>query len=317
MELDLLRTFLAVAEARSFNQAARKLHTVESTVSRRISRLEAELGSPIFERYGRHVECTVFGEMILPLAQSIVTRTDEVISLAHDQSGIGLSRIRLGATGNVIALLLIPILSRFMASHPKVAVELAEKDDASLEQAVVSGELDFAVLTPWGTTRTANQYLLREEILLLVPANHEFASLPAVPLQLLAAERIVLPSASMNVSNIFSHNLRRAGVTAQLSYRATHPELSKALVRRGFGVAPMPTMLVPPEVLAGLKVVPFDPPMFRELHLVSALDRRLPAVARTLMSAIRAGLLNREIVGQGKEDGQPRGRKGTQPKPKT
>ena len=50
-----------------------------------------------------------------------------------------------------------------------MSVDLVEKDDAQLEEAVVSGELDCAVMTPWGSSRAATQHLLTEEILLVVP----------------------------------------------------------------------------------------------------------------------------------------------------
>ncbi len=75
--------------------------------------------------------------------------------------------MRFGAVGNVMALLLTPILVSFLTAYPHVSVDLVEKDDAQLEEAVISGELDCAVMTPWGSTRTATQHLLTEEMLLV------------------------------------------------------------------------------------------------------------------------------------------------------
>ncbi len=109
MELDLFKSFVAVAEARSFSRAARDMHSTQPTLSRQIARLEAELGTSLFERYGRHVECTASGELLLPLARAIITRTEEVVSLMREQAGGGPSTVRFGAAGNVFALL-TPIL---------------------------------------------------------------------------------------------------------------------------------------------------------------------------------------------------------------
>ena len=168
MELDLFKSFLAVAEARSFSRAARTVHSTQPTLSRQIGRLEIELGTRLFERYGRHVELTFNGQLLLPLAQAIVARTEDAISLMKEQAGAGASTVRLGAVGNVFALVLTPILVSFLATYPKVTVDLIEKDDAALEEAVISGELDCAVITPWGSSRAATQYLLTEEIFLVV-----------------------------------------------------------------------------------------------------------------------------------------------------
>src|SRR5665647_1265966 len=193
MELDLFKSFLAVAEARSFSRAASTIHSTQPTLSRQIARLESDLGTRLFERYGRHVELTFNGQLLLPLAQAIVARTEDAIGLMKEQAGAGGSTVRLGAVGNVFALVLTPILVSFLATYPRVTVDLIEKDDAALEEAVISGELDCAVLTPWGSSRAATQYLMTEEILLVVPQDHRLAGHKSVPLELLAGEAILLP----------------------------------------------------------------------------------------------------------------------------
>ena len=294
MELDLLKSFLAVAEARSFSRAARTMHSTQPTLSRQIARLEHELGTQLFERYGRHVECTVSGQLLLPLAQAIVARTEEAVSLLREQAGAGSATVRFGAVGNVFALLLTPILVSFLEAYPRVTVDLVEKDDAQLEEAVISGELDCAVMTPWGSTRAATYYLLTEQILLVVPQGHRLADYPTVALSMLAGESILLPRATMNAGNIVVDALRRAGFEPRLSYRANYPELTKALVRRGLGVAPMPEMLAAPETLEGLVAVPFEPPLARDLNLIYPRDRPLTAAARALIVHVRAGLSSRD-----------------------
>jgi DNA-binding transcriptional LysR family regulator len=299
MELDLFKSFVAVAEARSFSRAARATHSTQPTLSRQIARLESELGTRLFERYGRHVECTFAGQLLLPLAQAIITRTEDAISLIREQSGAGPGGVRFGAVPSVMANLLLPILVSFQAAYPNVNVDIVENDDVELEEAVVRGELDFAVMTLWGSVRAAAQYLLTEEILLVVPSNHRLAKLSAVPYGALSGESILLPRATLNVSNVYADALRRAGHETKFSYRANYPELTKALVRRGFGLAPMPVMLCSPDSLDGLVAIPFEKPLYRDLNLIYPRDRPLPAAARALMVHIRASVPARGgLVGQ-------------------
>ncbi len=293
MELDLFKSFVAVAEARSFSRAARAMHSTQPTLSRQIARLENELGARLFERYGRHVECTPSGELLLPLAQAIITRANDAVSLIREQAGAGPTTLRFGATGSVFAHLLTPALASFSAAYPNVSVDLVEKNDSACEDAVISGELDCAVMTPWGSARTATHHLLTEEILLVVPRGHRLANHPSASLSALARESILLPPSTMNASNIAADAFRRAGFEPRFSYRATYPELTKALVRRGLGVAPMPKMLLGPETLEGLVAIPFQETMARDLVLIYPRDRPLPAAARALMVHIRAGVSER------------------------
>ncbi|MCL5735802.1 MAG: LysR family transcriptional regulator [Actinobacteria bacterium] len=293
MELDLFKSFLAVAEARSFSRAARAIHSTQPTLSRQIARLEAELGAKLFERYGRHVECTVAGRLLQPLAQAIITRTEDAISLMREQAGAGPSAVRFGAVPSVIARILTPVLVTFQGAYPNVNVDITEADDVQLEEGVVRGELDFAVVTLWGSIRASTQYLLTEEILLVMPRTHRLAKLKAIPFGALAGESILLPRASLNISNVYSDALRRAGQEIKFSYRANYPELTKALVRRGFGLAPMPSMLCSPEDLEDLKALPFEEPLYRDLHLIYPRDRPLTTAARALMAHIRASVSRR------------------------
>jgi DNA-binding transcriptional LysR family regulator len=288
MQLDLLKSFLAVAEARSFSRAARTVHSTQPTLSRQIARLESDLGTRLFERYGRHVELTFSGQLLLPLAQAIVARTEDAVALMKEQAGAGASTVRLGAVGNVFALLLTPIVASFLEIYPRASLDLIEKDDAQLEEAVISGELDCAVVTPWGSTRAATQRLITEEILLVVPREHPLARRSSIPLNELAGESILLPRATMNAGNIVADAFRRAGLEPKLSYRANYPELIKALVRKGFGVAPMPRMLVGTDGLEDLVAIPFEKPLYRDLDLIYPRDRPLSGIQRALMTHIRA-----------------------------
>jgi DNA-binding transcriptional LysR family regulator len=293
MDLDLFKSFVAVADARSFSRAARTMHSTQPTLSRQIARLETELGTRLFQRYGRHVECTVAGQLLLPLARAIVSRTEDAISLIREQAGAVTCAVRFGAVGNIMALLLTPILVSFLSAYPNVSVDLVEKDDAQLEEAVISGELDCAIMTPWGSTRAASQHLLTEEIVLVVPQSHQLAQLKSVPLAALAGESILLPRATMNAGNVAADALRRAGFEPRFSYRANYPELMRALVRKGLGVAPMPRMLVSADTLDGLVIIPFEKPLYRDLNIIYPRDRPLPAGARALMVHIRASIASR------------------------
>ena len=155
MELDQLRSFVAVAEVRSFTRAASLAHLTQPAISRQIARLEGELGVRLFERYGRRVECTPDGKLLLPLAKAIVTRADDAARMMREHAGMVSSRVRVGSTGTVFGYLLSPVLASFIKAYPKIHLDLIERDDTLLEEGVFNGELDCAIVTAWGSSRAA------------------------------------------------------------------------------------------------------------------------------------------------------------------
>jgi DNA-binding transcriptional LysR family regulator len=290
MELDQLRSFVAVAEVRSFTRAASLAHLTQPAISRQIARLEGELGVRLFERYGRRVECTADGKLLLPMAKAIVARADEAARMIREHAGTVSSRVRVGSTGTVFGHLLSPILASFIKSYPKVHLDLIERDDALLEEGVFNGELDCAVITAWGSSRAAATHLLTEEILLVVRHDHRVAREPWVSLADLAGEPFLLPGHSLNTANLLTDACRRAGFEPKVPYRANYLELSKALVRQGLGVALLPQMFLSPETLDGLVAIPLKEHVTRDLELIYSHERPLPAAARSLALHIKSSL---------------------------
>lgn len=290
MELDQLRSFVAVAEARSFTRAASLVHLSQPAISRQIARLETELGAQLFERYGRRVECTADGRLLLPLARNIVARADDAARLIKEHVGTVSSKVSLGSTGTVFAYLLAPVLASFMKTYPGVHLDLLEKEDVLLEEAVMNGELDCAIVTAWGSPRAATTRILTEEILLLVPQGHRLTGDSPVSLVSLADEPILLPGHSMNMSNLLMDVCRRAGFEPRVPYRANYVELTRALVKQGLGVALIPKMLAVPETLDGLVTIPLVEHPARSLDLLYLREHPVSTAARALMIHIRASV---------------------------
>jgi DNA-binding transcriptional LysR family regulator len=291
MELDQLRSFVAVAEARSFTRAASLVHLSQPAISRQIARLETELGAKLFERYGRRVECTADGRLLLPLARNILARADDASRMIREHAGMLASKVSLGSTGTVFAHLLAPILASFIKTYPKVHLDLAEREDVLLEEAVMNGELDCAIVTAWGSPRVATARILTEEILLLLPSGHRLTGGSPVSLASLADEPIVLPGHSMNMSNLLMDVCRSAGFEPKVPYRASYVELTKALVRQGLGTALVPKMFIAPEDLDGLISVSLVERPVRSLDLIYLREHPLSTAARALMAHVRSSIV--------------------------
>lgn len=143
LDSDLLRTFLAVADAGSVTDGAAHIHRSQSATSLQIKRLEAILGQPVFDRHGRGVVLSDTGRMLFPVAQEVTARLDAALReiSQNDVSG----KLRLGIPDDHGRKKLATIIATFTRDHPKVELEVTCALSTSFPVALDKGSLDLAV----------------------------------------------------------------------------------------------------------------------------------------------------------------------------
>ena len=146
MNLDLLRSFFAISEFGSLSKAAEQLHVSQSTLTRQVQALEAEIGGQLLERGRRGVGLTTAGHALLEGMRPVVARADIVVSevqrLARGQS----ASLRIGYLMAAAGEYLNPALAALRRSHPETKVWLVELSPGDQINALRRGELDMIVL---------------------------------------------------------------------------------------------------------------------------------------------------------------------------
>jgi DNA-binding transcriptional LysR family regulator len=143
MDADDLAVFAAAAQAGGITRAAQTLHTVQSNVTQRIRRLEAELGVPLFNRHSRGVTLTSAGTQLLPYAERIGRLIHEA-KLAAVDGTVARGRIVIGALESATAVRLPPMLAAYGAACPEVEIEIDTGTTAALVDAVLARRLEAA-----------------------------------------------------------------------------------------------------------------------------------------------------------------------------
>ena len=143
LDIDALRSFVAVAEHRSFTRAADDVARTQSTVSVQIRNLEERLGFALFERTRRSVELTGRGEKLLGYARHILQLNDEGIRAATEAAPIG--RLRLGITEYFAPHHLPAIVEAFRSAYPTLDVEVTTGVTGFLRGLLKDGELDLVI----------------------------------------------------------------------------------------------------------------------------------------------------------------------------
>ncbi len=181
LDIDQLRTFVAIADTGSFTRAADTVHKTQSAVSMQMKRLEERVGRAIFERDGRLSKLTEDGERLLDYARRIVRLNAECIASFNESELVG--RVRLGLPDDYADRYLPEILARFSRSNPRAEVTVMCEPSPNLIDRIQNGDLDLAIITH--VDRHGPSEIVRVEQLLWVSsARHGVHEETPIPLAL-------------------------------------------------------------------------------------------------------------------------------------
>ena len=142
LDIDQLRTFVAVAQALSFTRAAESLGSGQSTVSQHVRKLEATVGRTLLVRDTHRVRLTPDGEAMAGFAREILAAQEQAIGYF---TGGGLrGRLRFGVTDDLALTPLPRILRQFRQLYPRIDLELTVGQNEVLRRRIASGHLDVA-----------------------------------------------------------------------------------------------------------------------------------------------------------------------------
>jgi DNA-binding transcriptional LysR family regulator len=143
----LLRTFLTVAQCRSFTEASQRLGLQQSTVSQHVRRLEQALGGRLFVRDTHSVVLTPEGEAMIGFAGSILDTAERARLYVAGARARG--RLRFGASEDLVSSWLPQVLRDFIRSHPSIDLELTAALSGTLIDRLDAGELDLVFCKRW------------------------------------------------------------------------------------------------------------------------------------------------------------------------
>jgi DNA-binding transcriptional LysR family regulator len=291
MELSQLKYFVTIAETLSFTGAAELVHVSQPALSYQMGRLETELGVKLFNRHGRSISLTSDGEVFLPMALGVLSRANEAIRTVRDHSGVEAGEVTMGVAPSLAAYLVPDMLASFHNVFPRVRVDLVEDGDLQLQQRILTGTMDFAIVANPGSPQSLDVAALGSEDLLAVTSlTHRLAQQVLIDLPTLHSENFVLPTDSYQLTTQIIHACRRAGFEPNVAYHAASLETLKNLVRVGLGVSILPSTALAGSARENLSVLRIKDGLTRELFLIRAKDRDFTQAAQVLLTHVRTAV---------------------------
>jgi len=191
MDIAALKTFLAVAQERSFSRAAAKVHRTQPAVSQAVRRLELDLGEQLFDRSSKTGTLTDAGKVLQNYGERLVRLAEETESAMRELRDLRRGRVLIGANEAAVHTLL-PLIGKFRNSYPDIAIDVRRVPARQIAVEVQQGSLDFGALT----FHPGEEGLLEipvgsDELVLLVSPTHDLSKRRQVSMAEVAAHPVI------------------------------------------------------------------------------------------------------------------------------
>ena len=276
----LLRTFLAVAETRSFTAAGARLGISQPTVSQHVGRLEKAAGRLLVTRDTREVRLTDNGDAMAGFSRTILAAHAAAESYFNGSAMRG--RLRFGAADDLAITQLPRILRHFRQLYPQIDLELTVNQSAPLRRRLASGHLDLIFVkqsageSDEGTRVAGDTMVWMGQEKLIVEAD--------APVPLIAYQA---PSLSRQLA---IDALEQAGRTWRITCNTRDVNGVLAAVRAGMGVAVFPSSLIPSDLVKVSQR--FSLPSLGDVDYVLVAN---PAAARQPVEALTSAIMSRGV----------------------
>lgn len=240
-DLITLDVFIVVAEERNLTRAAERLHLAVSAVSKRITELEEQVGSPLLLRYARGVELTPAGQSLLHYAHELRLvlgqMEDELASYAAGVKG----HIRIHAITSVLAQFLPSDLERFLASYPLINFDIEERVGSAVARAVIEGRADLGIFAEHTQAPGLEVRPYRQDQLVVVTSrDHLVAGNAKVSFRDALAHEFIGPHLDSSLYTLFAQKQAESGAVMRVRIRVSSFECMCRLVAAGVGIAILP-----------------------------------------------------------------------------
>jgi DNA-binding transcriptional LysR family regulator len=287
LNLDYLKTFVAVVERGSFSAAADHLQLTQPAVSLQIRQLEKSLGTVLIERVGRVARATVAGEELLAHAAGIDAAVTSAMSAVSRHATEGKGRVRIGTGATACIFLLPPILTHLRQRFSNLEITVTTGNTAEIVKAVEDNLLDVGLVTmPVSSRSLYITPVMDDEFVLVAPAGMPLPT--RITAAALSTRPVILFEPGGNTRRIADEWFARSGTKLRPVMSLGSVEATKAMVGVGLGCAILPELAVRNLAPGSRTVVrSLSPRLHRKLVAVVRRDKRLSGGLADILKSFR------------------------------
>ena len=293
MNFHQLHIFYTVSEKGSFSAAAQALHMTQPAVTMQVQSLEEYFGTKLFNRSTKRIELSEAGRALMPFARrsiELIRETDMAMSkFTHMLQG----RLQLGASLTIGEYVLPRMLGPFGQQYLNIAISMKVMNTAQILEEIANHQLNFGLIeAPVQHPDMHIEAVMKDELKLIVPANHPLAEASVVSLEDVLKYPFIVREQGSGTRQVMEEQFARKNIDIQ-SVRAVMELGStgaiKSAVEAGLGIAIISPSSVKHEVTLGLvKIVDIEDCSFeRQFYSIYLKSALLPISAVTFLSFLQ------------------------------
>ncbi|HIT90651.1 MAG TPA: LysR family transcriptional regulator, partial [Candidatus Merdenecus merdavium] len=224
MKLSLMREFVKLAELQNYSRTAEELYIAQSALSRHIASLEEELRVQLINRTRNSFELTSVGEIVLEDFKRILSEYEDLLDKLSRREKIAKGELHLGVLYYDRDFYVAKIRKVFLEKYPMVKLILHSYQPTSLENALINGEIDMAILySVAGCNRPDIKHypFLKIPYSIMYDKEHRFASNGKIKIEDLQGERLLYPEAPFEICHSgeqLNQMLKESGVSVKKEF---------------------------------------------------------------------------------------------------
>ncbi len=290
MEIDQVKTFLAVAAHGGFRRAAEVLSVSQPAVSARIQALEDSLGTSLFARGGSKLSLTPAGRTLRPYAEQVLRDIAQARQAVHELQPSAAGALRVAAALSICTYFLPDVLKRYQTAYPKTMVTVRAGHSKEVLKMVLDGEADMGVARALNHPDIETTTLRDDPLVLTGHPRHPNARLPRIPLEQLETWPLIFYDRGSSDWTLTQGLFRRAGLLPNVVLEVETIEAAKRMVERGLGLGFLPLIAVAQELRSGrlraIEIVDSEP-LHRNLDVIHLRHQPLTPEALAFLKLLR------------------------------
>ena len=257
MNFNQLWIFYNVAKYRSFSRAAKALYLTQPSISTQVKLLEKSYNIRLFERFGKKVELTHYGQNLFSYAEKIFNLTQEADRVIEDLKGMRSGNLRIDTSLTLGSYYLSDILAAFASKFPNIKIQMGVGNTQEVVENVLTFRTDLGLI---GHTESHEKLVvipfIEEELVIIVSPPHEFARQKKIKPSRLNGQPFIMRERGSMTREVVEGIFKQEQISVNGIMELASNEAIKRAVEDGLGISIISANVVTREVKAGLlKVV--------------------------------------------------------------
>lgn len=294
MSLQKYNALLKAVELGSISQAAEQMGYTQPAVSRMISDLEKEWGIELLRRSRAGLEVSSVCARLLPILRAIQAECEELEFTIGELHGIHTGIVRVGTFTSVADMWIPEILKSFHQKYPNIEFSLINMESyAEIEDHIRHGKLDCGFVRLPTVNDLQTHFLMRDELVAVLPTNHPLANAPCFPLEQLEGAPFIMIREKSDFE--VSHFLESVPYELDVRYEASSDHTILSMVESGLGIS-ITHSLIANNPRYHVVCKRFENGQHRDIAIATDKNARITSATRLFIDHVQACLCEKESM---------------------